>query len=320
MGAAAFAATLSIVPVQCAAAGTSTSSSSTVTIVKDSPTREHLRVLAQTGQPGPGGRVRHVEAKKIEVEPVTFLGVETGSVSQTLVEQLALPNGTGLVVLRVVPASPATDVLKSHDILLKLDDQILVDQRQLSVLVRNRHEGDEVTLTYVRAGKQATAKIKLGKHDAPKLRDISHGNIEFDGPFGAIGESKSDGQSVQHVLSMIRSSDGQAPVTVQIDGSTENEVRATRIDMANTKMLSSDDAGSLELTVTDGKKSLVAKNTKGVEEFSGPITSPEERKALPPAVRERLEKLEAMNHVSFQIGGDFKGAETRVVSGSPDSI
>ena len=48
-------------------------------------------------------------------------------------------------------------------ILLRLDDQILIDPHQFSVLIRNRKDGDEISLTYLRAGKQATARVKLGK-------------------------------------------------------------------------------------------------------------------------------------------------------------
>ena len=71
----------------------------------------------------------------------------------------------------IAPGSPSAGALKPHDILLKLDDQILIEQRQLAVLVRGHKEGDEITLTYLRAGKQATAKVKLAKHDVPKMTD-----------------------------------------------------------------------------------------------------------------------------------------------------
>jgi hypothetical protein len=49
-----------------------------------------------------------------------------------------------------------------------LDDQILIDVRQLMVLVRNRKEGDEVTFTYLRGGAKATAKVRLLAQDMPK--------------------------------------------------------------------------------------------------------------------------------------------------------
>ena len=50
-----------------------------------------------------------------------------------------------------------------------------------------------------------------------------------------------------------------------------------------------DEQGSLELTMVDGKKQVVAKNSKGEQIFTGPINTPEEWKALPEDVRIRLE-------------------------------
>ncbi|MCX6953383.1 MAG: PDZ domain-containing protein, partial [Verrucomicrobia bacterium] len=129
----------------------------------DPKARKEVRVITSTD--GAPGQHRILRREPGEMESVTFLGVEAGPVSATLVAQLGLAEGNGLVVNQVLPNSPATGVLKPHDILLKLDDQILIEQRQLAVLVRGHKEGDEVTLTYLRGGKQATAKVKLAKHD-----------------------------------------------------------------------------------------------------------------------------------------------------------
>ena len=104
-----------------------------------------------------------------EVERSTFLGVEVTLVQPVLGTQLGLPKGTGLVVERISPRSPAADILKEHDVLTMLDDQILIDVRQLMVLVRNRKEGDEVTLSYLRGGVKATAKVRLLAQDMPKF-------------------------------------------------------------------------------------------------------------------------------------------------------
>ena len=78
-------------------------------------------------------------------------------------------------------------------------------------------------------------------------------------------------------------------------------------------MLYADDASALELTISEGKQSLVAKNAKGEPLFSGPVTTPEERKALPPEVRDRLEKLEGMQEFSFKTGDDFQPSEMKVL-------
>jgi|GEM_PF-1900172 hypothetical protein len=103
-----------------------------------------------------------------EVERTTFLGVDVTLVQPALGAQLGLPRGTGLVVERLAPRGPVAGVLKEHDVLTHLDDQILIDVRQLMVLVRNRKEGDEVMLTYLRGGTKAAAKVKLIAQDMPK--------------------------------------------------------------------------------------------------------------------------------------------------------
>src|SRR6186713_2852183 len=105
----------------------------------------------------------------LEKENVAFLGVETMPVGRTMAAQLGLPRDTGLVVRRVSEGSPAAGLLQEHDILTKLDDQILIDMHQLSVLVRSRKAGDEVKLTFVRGGKETTTKAKLGEREVPKL-------------------------------------------------------------------------------------------------------------------------------------------------------
>jgi serine protease Do len=90
-------------------------------------------------------------------------------------------------------------------------------------------------------------------------------------------------------------------------------MRAVSINTANSNLVYSDEKGALELTFKDGKKTLVAKDPKGVQQFSGPVTTDDERKAMPPDIRERLEKLEAMHDVTFRTDEDFQGTETKVI-------
>ena len=299
--------------------------------------RKEIRVITSTagergpgsgGPAGPNGPVSRPNVRLFapaEMESVTYLGVETSPTSPTLVAQLSLPEGSGLVVNQVIPQSPAAGVLKPHDILLKFDDQILIEQRQLAVLVRNRQAGDEATLTYLRAGKQATAKVKLAKHDAPKLSAV----FESAGPAAArermlsaggfdLQASPPDGvhnrDEVNRVLSMIDAAGGTGPRRVEIFGAGPGDRNVSvTVNTRNSRIRSDDEGGSLELTINQGKKELVAKNAKGEQIFAGPVNTPEERKALPDDVRARLEKLEDMKQFSFKTDGDFQGAETKVL-------
>jgi hypothetical protein len=196
-------------------------------------------------------------------------------------------------------------VLKTHDILLKLDEQLLMDMRQLSVLLRMRKENDEVTLTYLRGGKQATAKVKLGVQEVPKLAMRAAGSE----PMSSMHIAAQGGgrQEVDRILSLIdeRRLSGGAPAGGR-------DVRVITMNAANSTRVLSDDLGSMETTAKDGTKTLVAKDAKGAVIFDGPITTPEEREALPPAVAERLGKLEDLKEFEFKTGEDYKGSEVKI--------
>ncbi len=298
--------------------------------------KEEKREVRVLSLPGRERRVTTsgAEKRKVEMETVAFLGVETASVSATTASQLGLPRGTGLVVNHLVPDSPAVKVLAVHDILLKLDEQILIETRQLAVLIRNRKEGEEVTLTYLRGGQKSTATITLGKQEVPKVATVDQPLPGSDGlPFSISPEIRAeimahgpDGlerrEEWDRVLSLLQRArpapDGPHGIVpssarIRIDHSGGTGMRAMSINTGNGNLVYSDDEGSLELTIKGGVKSLVVNGPKGEAVFSGPVTTAEERAAMPPMVRARLEKLEGMHDLSFRTDGDFKGAETRII-------
>ena len=272
-----------------------------------------LRVLADASSPDSKTESRIVirhDDDEHEKESVAFLGVETAPVPPVLTAQLGLPKGAGLVVRHIVPDSPAAAALQRHDVLLKLDDQLLIEPRQFSVLVRNHKDGDEVTLTYIRVGKEATARVKLAKHDVPKLAFF---DTPADGPenvedFANPDDSRMHDEAMNRVLSLLdRRPDGPGPHHPSVFVQHDPGFRALTVSPDNSDMVFSDERGSLDLTIKDGKKTLVAKNAKGEQFFAGSIDTPEQRKALPIEVRERLDKLEGMQDFSFQTDGDFQG-------------
>jgi serine protease Do len=290
----------------------------------ESKPRAELRVLSTA----PERRVLVERAgDKAEKEKVAFLGVETGQVSATTAAQLGLPRGTGLVVNSVVPKSPAAGVLQEHDILLKLDDQILIETRQLAVLVRIKKPGEEVALTYLRAGQRSAVRITLGEHEVPKMSALAGADFQafalasaapvFEHVIPVPGGGREETDRTLSLIERARAARGpsgqQPPVRIQIDRAQGPGLRAISINTADSTLAFTDEAGTLELTLKAGAKTLVARDAKGAELFAGPVTTPEERKALPAAVRARLEQLEAMRDVTFRTDGDFKGAETRVV-------
>lgn len=295
-----------------------------------SPPKKALGVLA-AGEPE-AHRIRE-RGKPVEMETVTFLGVEVAPAGATLASHLNLPRGAGLVVHAVNSGSPAEGVFERHDILLKLDDQLLIEQRQLAVLIRQRAAGDEVAVTFLRGGKQQVAKVKLGARERPK----TSGGFEFafppfkagsfawggtGGPFGGEPAGPRDEEEVDHLLRLIQRGPGAPdagpgavpPATrIFIDRGEGPGFRAMTVNPGNSNLVYSDDEGSLELTIKRGARSLVAKDAAGEIIFSGPVNTPEERTALPESLRRRLEQLEDMRDVSFETDEAFEGSEVKII-------
>lgn len=316
-------------PVLHAGAEESASHSSSASVERDGVRKEirSEKSIAPRAENRSEMRIRRLDRPPMEMETVAFLGVETMPVSPTLIAQLNIPDRAGLVVTHVVPESGAAGVLQPHDILLRLDDQILIDQHQLAVLIRNRKEGDEVNLTYLRSGKQANARVKLGRHEVPKSSDVLRPAPRAFTIPGAprreiiSGLNAAGREEVDHLLSVIGQAPGPGEKRVRIEANAGRPgMRATSVFAGNSNLVFTDDAGSLELVTKDGTKTLVAKNATGEQQFSGPVTTPEERAAMPPDVRERLEKLEAMQNVTFRTDSNFERMETRVLAPAADPI
>jgi hypothetical protein len=252
-------------------------------------------------------------------QTVAFLGVETEQASATLTEQLGLPENTGLVVEQVVPNSAAASALKRHDILLKLDDQLLVDPRQLAVLVHTHKQGDTVVVTYLRAGRQETASVKLGRHEAPKVAEWGSGD---EPPFPLQGNGP-DGENMREDMNRVLSlMNGKAPWPLGPGAPVPPDapqppgppsMHEESVDMANSNIVYTDDKGTLTLSVKDGKRSLVAVDAHGQPLFSGPIDTPEECRAMPPEVVGWLKGLHGLREFRFITGRDFQGGQTRVL-------
>lgn len=269
----------------------------------------HLREI-RGFPPARAIRVSAGEPSEIEKEKVAFLGVQTAPVNRTLAAQLGLPRGTGLVVTDIVEDSPAASSLQEHDILTKLDDQILIGQQQLSVLIRNRKQGDEVTLTVFRAGKETKVKVKLGEREVPKLAEFdaaeAHGfSFSFDGPQIARLQQLpgiEPGQ-VNDVIRMIGRNQGNWVGTPGVQILRRGDREATILDLPQGNIVYSDDEGSVEVKAEDGKRQLTVKDASGKVLFEGPVNSKEDREKLPKEVQERVGKIEGAN---IRFDGEFR--------------
>ena len=95
-----------------------------------------------------------------------FVGVELIPVDAPTRGLFKLPAVGGLLVVGVAPDSPAAGKLGQGDILLKLDDQTLVNREQLRALIRSRKPGDPAVFTVARGGREESVKLVLAEAKA----------------------------------------------------------------------------------------------------------------------------------------------------------
>jgi hypothetical protein len=273
--------------------------------------------------------VRVINAKDMPKEKVTYLGVETGRVSPTVAAQLGIAERTGLTVHRVVEDSPAAGVLQKHDILTKFNDQLLVNEPQLSVLVRAQKPGDEISLTVLRAGKETKVRVKLAEREVPKMAwrmegfpedfDLEEFQFEFNEKAGEWGEVAREWaekakevagrvrEDVRQTLRVLGSEEGDGPHVFVHDGGPMKRVTRINTDRGNIVLV--DDAGRVELKMMDKNRHVIVKDKDGRTLFEGPVTTDAEREALAPKIRERVAKVEAMVDVDFSLGEDVETKE-----------
>ncbi|MFZ9681580.1 MAG: PDZ domain-containing protein [Cephaloticoccus sp.] len=253
-----------------------------------------------------------------ETEKVTFLGVQTEPVGPALQAQLGLATGTGLAVGLVVPDSAAAGVLQEHDVLLKFNDQVLVNIDQLTVLVRNQKAGDKVALTFVRGGKEQKASVTLREHEVPKRQVIKleqrvGPGFEWHGKAGPrLASAKAAGEADNLMWMMNVGREGGARHVVRTIRDADDTVFVS-VNTGRSAIELKDEAGTLELVTKDGKRVLTATDAKGNVTFSGPVDTEEDKAKLPADLKTRFEKLEEMPNVQFRTDDNFEGGETEVI-------
>ena len=126
------------------------------------------------GQIGASGQPDVWNAKR---EKGPWLGIAMEPVQDVVRAQLSLAPGEGVVVNHVAPESPAAKAgLQPNDILLRFEDQIIVEQSQLKKLIAMKKPGDSVKLTYLRKSAKKEASVTLVEHE---LETGEHGPMQF---------------------------------------------------------------------------------------------------------------------------------------------
>ncbi len=101
--------------------------------------------------------------------PTSWLGLDLVKPDHSLTAQLpALPPGVGFLVKSVHANGPAENAgIREADLIWKLNDQLIINEAQLSTLLRLHQPQQEVTFAVFRGGSQFDMPVVLGASPLP---------------------------------------------------------------------------------------------------------------------------------------------------------
>jgi hypothetical protein len=230
---------------------------------------------------------------KPKMEKASYIGLATSPVTTVLRDQLKLDKGTGLVVDRVESNSPAeTAGMKSSDILLKLDDQVLINPHQFGILVRTLKPEQEAKLAIIRETKPMTISVK------PVEKELA-----------AVEEAAAYG--VWRPATPKPVNNGQYTLTAK-KGGGGGDVFAF-VDQA--EMVTEDNKMKIKTTTgPDGQRLTAFDKLTGKLIFDGAIDTDEQKQALPKEVADQLKAMEETRFVKPTPVQVMPGARGRTVT------
>jgi membrane-associated protease RseP (regulator of RpoE activity) len=221
-----------------------------------------------------------------KMEKVPYCGVATVDVPAALIDQLKLTPGMGLLVDFVEPNSPAEAAgIKQYDVLLKFNDQLLVNAEQLRSLVRMKMPSDDVKFALIRRGEAASANVELGQKEMEVQAEANPGM----GPAGAM-KPYGFGRNGQFFVdgNVVGGGSGGGAFMGGGGGVAFTNARGKN------QIVWDDGRNSLNIDLRAGKAvKLSATDRAGKEIFNGPVETEEQRKALPDDLADKLKKAEA---------------------------
>ena len=250
-----------------------------------------------------------------------YLGVHTSRLDNGLSHQLGLPLGAHLKVERVATGSPAEDAgIKLFDILVKLDDQLLINPEQLKTLVQMRNPGECITLSILRQSKPLSVLVELTEAPEEVLDSVNRDWMDVRGPsnndqfFGPNDRFRDffrrhsfdfpDLKNFHHPFFSNPQLDDPSVSPSPMPGSSDEPLHAGDADVQSYSYSSftqqitvNDEFGSLQWTEKDGLRFLRATDLKGRVLYEGPISSQDDLGELPQGVRDRLRTLQRSGQI-----------------------
>lgn len=198
------------------------------------------------------------------------LGLTLTRASAVLRQQLSLDRGAGLVVEHVAPGSRAARAgIVQHDVLVKLDDQLLVLPEQLDALLEAADRDAPLDCTVLRGGREVVIPLVQptpGLVRSPRTTAAASGLRPTASSLAIVAEA--------------------TPKPVPVEASNLRR-------LADETLVRQDDDFQIRLTNGDEMRLLVV-DRQGRVVFNDTIDTPEGRSRMPPVVRDRVVEMEKM--------------------------
>ena len=93
-----------------------------------------------------------------------FLGITPAELTPQLAQQYGIDAESGVLVLEVVPESPADEAgISPSDVIVAVDDEAVAEPGDLLAELRTRDPGDTIELTVLRGGDEESVDVELGQ-------------------------------------------------------------------------------------------------------------------------------------------------------------
>jgi membrane-associated protease RseP (regulator of RpoE activity) len=130
------------------------------------------------GQPAQGQPSDDERPSQQRIRPnpnAGFLGAKFGPISDELAEQLKLDSQAGLLVMEVIPDSPAAKAqLQENDIIRTIDGKPIEDVRAFVMMMNETKPEQVMKLGILREGKPTDVSVTLGKRP-PMMNQMDRG-------------------------------------------------------------------------------------------------------------------------------------------------
>jgi hypothetical protein len=236
------------------------------------PTRSHLQPVSELAHAPVSGE---------------SLGIRLSRASAVLRQQLALARGAGLVVDEVAAGTRAERAgFRQHDVLVRLDDQLLVLPQQFDALLEAAAADDPLTCTVLRGGRELSIPLTGRPAAAAVATDVP-----------TPAPPRRPLRPTASSLALL-APPASAPSAVISDG---------RLRRLSDETLLRQDA-DFEIRLSRGDQTrLLVRDRAGRIVFDGPIDAAADRGRVPEVVRSRVATMERLLEPRPALAGDTAG-------------